>query len=298
MASRRFLLATASALLLALPLVPALAQDAPTEAAPAETPQTVPPVSPDAVVATVNGRPITEGELALAVRPPQPGQAPLSPEQQRARALSDIINVRALAARGEEAGLADADFERRISLLRDRELHNAYLASTIDPSITEALLRERYEQEIGRSEPVEEVRARHILLETQEDAEAVIEELQGGADFEELARARSTGPSAATGGDLGYFGPGQMVPAFDAAARELEPGEFSSEPVQTQFGYHVIKVEDTRVLEPPAFEQVREQVRELVSRERYVETLREARSAAEVDIADEALARLIGPTTQ
>ena len=272
--------------------LPAAAQETPATDAEAAQPA---PVSPDTVIATVNGRDITEGDLVLAMPAPRQGEPPATPEQRRARALNDLIGVRALAAKGEEAGLANADLDRRIAFLRDRELHNAYLSQTIEPSITEALLRERYEQEIARSEPVEEIRARHILLETEEEARAVIEELGGGADFAELARARSTGPSAATGGDLGYFGPGQMVPAFDAAARALGPGEFSSEPVQTQFGWHVIKVEDVRKLEAPAFEQVRAQVEELVTRERYIETLREARAAAEIEIVDEGLARLIGP---
>ena len=275
---------------LALPAAPVLAQDAPAADAATEAA----PMSPDTVVATVNGRAITEGDVALAMGPPQPGEQ-LTPEQRRARALSAIIDVRSVAARAEEAGFDNADLKRRVAFLRDRELQNAYLSDTIEPSITEALLRERYDQEVGGVPPVEEVRARHILLETEEDARAVIGELQEGADFAELARARSTGPSAATGGDLGYFGPGQMVPAFDAAARALAVGEFTTDPVQTQFGFHVILVEDKRALEPPAFEQVREQVREVVTRERYIETLREARSEAEIVIEDEALARLIGP---
>ena len=270
-------------LALAVLLAPALAQEAA-------------PVSPDTVVATVNGRSITEGDIALALPPVQSGGQQLSPEERRARALSDVIGVRAIAAKGEEAGLANADLDRRVAFLRDRELHNTYLQQTIEPSITEALLRERYEQEVAKTTPVEEVRARHILLETEEDARAVIGELESGADFAELARARSTGPSATTGGDLGYFGPGQMVPAFDAAARALDVGAFSTEPVQTQFGFHVIKVEDKRELAAPAFEQVRDQLRELVTRERYIETLRQARADAEIEIADEALARLLGPT--
>ena len=272
----------------------ALAQDAPAVERPTEGGVEAAPVSPDTVVATVNGRAITEGDVALALTPPQPGEQ-LTPEQRRARALSAIIDVRSVVAKAEEAGLDDADLQRRVAFLRDRELQNSYLSQTIEPSITEALLRERYDREVGSVPPVEEVRARHILLETEEDARAVIEELQAGADFAELARARSTGPSAATGGDLGYFGPGRMVPAFDEAARALPVGEFTTDPVQTQFGFHVILVEDKRPVEPPTFEQVREQVREVVTRERYIETLREARSAAEIVIEDEALARLIGP---
>lgn len=281
-----------------LALTPAAsAQDTGGAEAPAEAgaEATAAPVSPDTVVATVNGRAITEGDLALAIAPPRPGEPPMTPEQRRARALSALIDVRSVAARAEGEGMDDADLQRRVAFLRDRELQNAYLARTIEPSITESLLRERYEQEIGSQPTVEEVRARHILLETEEEARAVIAELEGGADFAELARARSTGPSAATGGDLGYFGPGRMVPAFDEAARQLSVGEFTTEPVETQFGFHVIVVEDKRALEPPAFEQVRDQVREVVTRERYVETLREARSDADVVIEDEALARLLGP---
>lgn len=276
----------------------AMAQDAAGTGAPASEAGAEPdaaPISPDTVVATVNGRAITEGDVALATAPPRPGEPPLTPEQRRARALSALIDVRSLAARAEADGMDDADLQRRVAFLRDRELQNAYLARTIEPSITESLLRERYEQEVGSQPAVEEVRARHILLETEEEARAVIAELEEGADFAELARARSTGPSAATGGDLGYFGPGRMVPAFDEAARALPVGEFTTEPVETQFGFHVILVEDKRSLEPPAFDQVRDQVREVVTRERYVETLREARGEAEIVIADEALARLIGP---
>ena len=273
---------------IAFAALPAVAQEAPAQDA-----QAAPAMSPDKVVATVEGRPITEGELVLAAPPQRPGQPPQTDEQRRASALSALIDLRAVAARAEEEGLVDEDFERRMQFLRDRELHNAYLSSTIEPAITEALLRERYDQEVGSTPPVDEIRASHILLETEEDAKAVIAELEAGADFAELARARSTGPSAANGGDLGFFGPGRMVPAFDEAARALDVGASSSEPVQTQFGFHVIKVTDKREVAPPPFEQVREQVREIVARELYVEALREARADAEVQIEDAALARLI-----
>ena len=252
---------------------------------------TAAPLSPDKVVATVGGRAITEGDLALAMQ--QPGEPQGTAEQRRASALSALIDLRAVAARGEAAGLADEDLERRVKFLRDRELHNAYLSQTIEPAITEALLRERYDQEVAGIEPTEEVRASHILLETEEDAREVITALDGGADFAELARSRSTGPTAARGGDLGYFGPGRMVPAFDEAARALPVGEYTREPVQTQFGFHVIQVNDKREVGPPPFDQVRPQIREIVSRELYVETLRKARNEANVSIEDPALARLL-----
>ena len=288
---RRIALATSAATLLAALPPLAFAQTAAEPVADAEAASA--PLSPDRVVATVNGRPITEGDLALSAAPPQPGQPPQTPEQRRASALSALIDLRAVAAKGEEAGFAGDDLDRRVAFLRDRELHNIYLRQTIEPAVTEALLRERYDQEIADVPTVEEIRASHILLETEEDALDVIEKLGEGADFAELARARSTGPSAANGGDLGFFGPGRMVPEFDQAARALPVGEFSREPVKTQFGFHVIKVTDKRDLEPPPFEQVREQIREIVTRELYLETLRQAREQATIEIEDGSLAKLL-----
>jgi peptidyl-prolyl cis-trans isomerase C len=116
----------------------------------------------------------------------------------------------------------------------------------VDP-VSDADIKARYEQEIAAVPPEEEISARHILLETEEAAKAVIAELDAGKDFAELAKEKSTGPSAAQGGDLGFFTKGRMVPEFEAAAFDaLTPGEYGKEPVKTQFGWHVIKVEERR----------------------------------------------------
>ncbi|NJO38685.1 MAG: hypothetical protein HC871_15110, partial [Rhizobiales bacterium] len=111
----------------------------------------------------------------------------------------------------------------------------------------------------------EEVRARHILLASEDDAKAVIAELEGGADFSELAKEKSTGPSGPQGGDLGYFKKGQMVPEFGDAAFAMDVGSTSAAPVKTQFGFHVIKVEDKRKVEP-SFEETEPQIRQEVAR--------------------------------
>src|SRR5690606_38490913 len=114
--------------------------------------------------------------------------------------------------------------------------------------------------------------------------------LDGGASFEELANEHTTDPSGkTTGGDLGFFGPGQMVPEFETAAFALDVGAHTKEPVQSQFGFHVIKVEDKRAQQPPAFDQVRDQIRALLFREQYFALVKEIRDAASVDIADPAL---------
>jgi peptidyl-prolyl cis-trans isomerase C len=129
---------------------------------------------------------------------------------------------------------------------------------------------------------------------TKEEADAIIAQLEAGGDFEAIAKEKSTDGAAAQGGDLGYFGPGQMVPPFEEAAFALDVGQFSKEPVQTQFGFHVIKVEDKRTQQPPAFDQVKEQVRTLLFRETYFAAVQALREAATVEVQDPALKEALG----
>ena len=131
-------------------------------------------------------------------------------------------------------------------------------------------------------------------MATKEEAEAIIAQLDAGGDFEAIAKEKSTDGAAAQGGDLGFFGPGQMVPAFEEAAFALEVGQFSKEPVQTQFGFHVIKVEDKRAQQPPTFDQVKEQVRTLLFRETYFAAVQALRDAATIDVQDPALKAALG----
>lgn len=247
------------------------------------------------VVATVNGTPITEGDLAIAENDLDPQFSQLPAEQRRAAALSAIIEIRLLAGAADEAGLDDnEDFQRRMAFLRDRALHSAFVDKNVASQVNDETIRARYDQEIANTPPVNEIRARHILVKTKEEAEAVIKALQDGGDFEEIAKEKSTDGAAAQGGDLGYFGPGQMVPEFEKAAFALEVGGFSKEPVETQFGFHVIKVEDKRVQQPPAFDKVKDQVRSLLLREHYFNAVKGLREKAEIDIPDEALKEAVG----
>ncbi len=137
--------------------------------------------------------------------------------------------------------------------------------------------------------PEKQLKARHILVKTEDEAKEIIKELEGGADFAELAKAKSTGPSGTKGGDLGTFGKGQMVPEFEAAAFALEVGEFSKEPVKTQFGFHVIKVEDKLDQPLPTFEEAREQLRQLLLTEAYADAVKTGRDKVGVDILEESL---------
>ena len=241
----------------------------------------------DSVLATVNGEPITKAELDLVTNDLAAQLSNVPKERRRAAALSFLVEVRLLADAATKAGLADTPaFKRRVELLRQRALHTGYVETEVAAKLTEELIRKRYDLEVANTPPVNEVHARHILLDTREEAEAVIAQLDDGADFIELAKEKSTGPSGPEGGDLGYFGPGQMVPEFEKPAFELDVGAYSKEPVQTQFGWHVIKVEDKRVQQPPSFEEAKEQIRSVLFREIYAEVVEKQREKASVEVLD------------
>ncbi len=268
---------------------PALTPAPATEAAPAAAPD------PAKIVATIDGQPISEAELALALASVDQQYAQLPPEQRRAAAFMAILEIRLLAAKAVAEGLdKDADFQRRMAFLEQRALHSELIDKDVGAKITDAEIRARYDKQMADTPPVNEVKARHILVKTKEEALAIIKELDGGADFVKLANEKTNDPSGkTTGGDLGYFGPGQMVPEFEKAALVLEVGTYTKEPVQTQFGWHVIKVEDKRAQQPPAFEQVKDEMRSLVFREKYFALVTELRAAAKVDVTDQELKKAV-----
>ncbi|MFC3207354.1 peptidylprolyl isomerase [Aquamicrobium soli] len=274
-----------------LSLSPAFAQ----EAAPSAPAQAAAPADPAAVVATVNGKNITEADLSLAEGELSQQFAQLPPEQRRAAALSAAIEIKVLADKAVADGLdKDAEFQRRVAFLQQRALHGEMVEKEVVGKITDDELRARYDKEIAAQPPVNEVHARHILVKTKEEAEKIIKELDGGADFQKLANEHTNDPSGKTnGGDLGYFGPGQMVPEFDKAAQALAIGAYTKEPVQTQFGWHVIKVEDKRAKQPPAFDAVKENVRSMVIRDKYFALVKQARADAKVEIPDAALKKAV-----
>lgn len=269
----------------------ALAQDA---AKPADAAQTAQPeaekVDPAKVLATVNGKAITAGEVDQAAGDLDPQFARLPVEQRRLAALAALIDIKALSAEAVKAKLDQtSEFKARMEFLRERALHNEYFKNQIVDKISDEDVRARYDKEIAALPAQVEVRARHILVKTKEEAEAIIKKLEGGAKFEDLAKENSTDGSAANGGDLGYFTEGQMVPEFEKAAFALKPGEYTKEPVQTQFGYHVIQLEDRRTKQPPSFDEVKDQIRSIILRERYVEAVKKLRDGLKIEYKDPAI---------
>lgn len=230
------------------------------------------------VVARVGDREVTLGELMVmrSQLPAQYQQVPLEAiyEPMLNRAIDQILITRAARA----SGIADQDeVKAKIEEAADQVIAEAYLTQTIASEVTEDALRTRYDEAVAGQTGEEEAKARHILLDSEESAQAVIAELDGGADFAELAAEKSTGPSAAQGGDLGWFQAGQMVPEFSSAAFALEPGAYTTEPVKSQFGWHVILLEEKRTSDAPSFEQMHDQLTADMTRELIqtrLETLR------------------------
>ena len=248
---------------------PAMAQDA----APAEDP----------VLATVNGEEILESEVRATQQglPQQSRQLPF--EMLKADLLTREINQRLLMNAGSEAGLADdEEVKEQIAALERRLIAETYLDRALNDAITEDAINAKYEEFIATNEPEPQVHARHILLESEEDAKAVIAELDDGADFVELAKEKSTGPSGPNGGDLGFFNRADMVAPFAEAAFAMEAGTYSSEPVQTQFGWHVIKVEEKKEGAQPSLDEVRQQLVAEISRDAFNALVEDLRATADI----------------
>ena len=249
-----------------------------------------PAVQGDAVVATVGDVKITAAQVDQAVTEMGQRMANMPPQQARARALDALIDTYVMAELARKEGLdKDPDYERRMKQQEVRTLQALYFGKKIQNSVTDEAVRAAYDEQVKATAPKAQVRARHILLKSEDEAKAVIEEIKGGADFAEVAKAKSTGPSGPNGGDLGFFGEGQMVPEFEKAAFALEPGAVTDAPVKTQFGFHVIKVEEKREAPAPAYEQVAPQIRNNLLREAYLKEISAGREAVGVEISDETL---------
>ena len=240
----------------------------------------------DVVMATVNGHEIMQSDVASAISqlPPEVRQQ-LAPQVLIPMIADQLATAHLVAERGYADGLNETDeVQERLAAAERRIVQDVWLSRAVAERTNEEAVTALYEEALEAQPPVEEIHARHILLETEEDANAVIDELAAGADFAELAQERSIGPSAAQGGDLGYFREDDMVPAFSEAAFALQADEVSPAPVQSQFGWHIIKVEDRRMTEAPSLEDLRPQLEEQVRQQLTQEILGELRADAEIVI--------------
>jgi len=247
----------------------------------AET-QALPPGNP--VVARVDGVELRLSDVEAAQQnlPPQAKKLPL--EQIYPTLLDRLVDGMLITKAGRKERLdQDPEVQSRLKQYEDRLIQEAYINRMLKPAETEDRLRTRYDTFLKEKPAQDEVHARHILVKTEAEAKSVIAELDKGADFAVLAKKYSTDPGAESGGDLGYFKHDDMVKEFADAAFALSPGQYSKTPVKTEFGWHVIKVEDRRVGKPPSFEEAREQLSRDLAHEIIDAKLQDLRGAAKIE---------------
>jgi peptidyl-prolyl cis-trans isomerase C len=239
----------------------------------------------DPVAAVVNGEKIYRSEVMMIVAslPEQYRQMPAAALYPQI--IQRLVDRKLLAQAAKKAGIADKpEVKRRLEIGEEQILQEAYLYGKIEEVLTDARLKAAYDKKVAGAAKEEEVRARHILLKTEDDAKKVIAEIEKGADFAKLAAERSVGPTSGTGGDLGFFKREQMVGPFAEAAFAMKKGEYTKKPVQTQFGWHVIRVEDRRAAKVPSFEEAKEELKEEEARTVVTEIMTQARSGAEITV--------------
>jgi peptidyl-prolyl cis-trans isomerase C len=238
----------------------------------------------DPVVARVNGKELKRSEVEAMHKqlPPQVQQMPL--ETIYPMLVDQMVSQMLITEAAKKDKLdQDPSVKSKVARYQERIVQEAWLQKQVESASGEAQLKARYDQFVKENPAKEEVSARHILLENEDEAKAVIKELEKGADFATLAKQRSKDPAAATGGDLGFFSREEMVPEFADAAFALKKGEFTKAPVKSQFGWHVIKVEDRRTGAPPSFEESREQLADEVAREVINQKVADLKKGAQVE---------------
>jgi peptidyl-prolyl cis-trans isomerase C len=279
-------LARAAAAAVVLALLPglALAQNAPAPKGPAPNAAAKPTdKAGDPVVAIVNGVEIHRSEVEAA-REDLPAQYQSFPLEIVFGALIErLIDSKLLTTAGRKDGLAkDPEVKERVARLEDQVIQNVYLTRAVKAKLTDDVLKQRYEEFVKANPPEQEIHVRHILVKTEDEAKAVIVELKGGANFVEVAKKHSSGSSEETGGDLGFIKRGDVVPEFADAAFALKPGEYSQTPVKTQFGYHVILVEESRMSTPPTFEEAKDDIEHEASRDVITQIVNDLRGKAKI----------------
>ncbi len=233
------------------------------------------------VVAKVNGNEIYVGDVIaiMAELPPQYLQQ--DPAALYGQIVEQLVSQELLASEATDSEAQEFYLRQANRAVKVNGVIEAY----VDNGLSDEYIQSLYDEQIAGAPVEEEFSAAHILVETEEEAIAIQEEIEGGADFATVAQEKSTGPSGPNGGDLGWFGQGQMVPEFEAAVKELEVGSVSN-PIQTQFGWHVIKLNDRREKAKPALEEVKPQLEEFGAQQLIEQKLEDIREGADIEFIE------------
>ena len=239
------------------------------------------------VLAKVNGSEIHQSDMAIAEEELGPSLEKMDPATKKDNLLAFLIDMKIVAKAAEDEKVEDSDeFKKRLAFARNRLLMDSLLAKEGKAAMTDAAMKKVYDDASQQITSEQEVHARHILVPTEDEAKAIEDELKKGADFAELAKKKSKDPGASDGGDLGFFTKEQMVPEFSAVAFSLEPGKIS-DPVKSQFGWHIIKVEEKRNRKPPDFDQVKGQIETYVMRKAQADYVAKLRQTAKIERMDQ-----------
>lgn len=247
-------------------------------------------VAEDAVIARVNGVDITQSDLDFARSEVGPRLGNYRPEDRKRVLLEFVIENELMAGAGEKANLNKTEtFPDRVAYHERRALRDAFFDVSIAGGVSDEDAKKIYDDKIAKMKPEQQVHARHILVESELEAKEIKKRLKEGEDFAKLADEKSKDTNA-EGGDLGFFTKGQMLKPFEDAAFALDVGEVS-DPVQTQFGWHIIKVEEKRAQEPPSFDQVKEAIMTQLVAQKAQTVVTGLRSDAEIEIVDPEIKR-------
>jgi peptidyl-prolyl cis-trans isomerase C len=251
----------------------------------------------DPVLARVNGVDIHQSDLALADDEVGGNMPQMAPEQKREYLITYLSDVVILAQAADKQKIGDRDdVKHHLAFERNKVLMETLLQDTGKAALTDDAMHKVYDEAVKQMPPEEEVHARHILVPTEQEAKDIEAELKKGTDFATLAKEKSKDPGAADGGDLGYFTKDQMVPEFSDVAFKLEKGQIS-DPVHTQFGWHIIKVEDKRTKPTPTFDQVRGQIENFVTHKAQAELVENLRKSATIERLDQPAPAAADPST-
>jgi peptidyl-prolyl cis-trans isomerase C len=246
----------------------------------------------DKVVVKVNGHDITASEVQLAAEDIVPQLGDLPPKLRYPFIVEYLMERHLLAQAAVKAGTADTDeYKKRLAFYQAKALRDAYFTSVIRPKVTDDMVKEAYDKEASKVKTAERVRARHILVASEDEAGQVLARLNKGEKFEDVAKAVSLDGSKDYGGDLGYFTAEEMVPEFSKAAFALKPGEISK-PIKTNYGWHVIKLEDRKAGGAQPFEQVQGGIRAILLRQEVQKEVADLRKDASIDVVDPELKKL------
>ncbi len=248
---------------------------------------TIPAMSQDAVVAKVNGKSISEADIKLAEAEIGSDLGNLPDATRRRVIIEYLVENQLFADAAERDKLTAApDFDGRMQYWRRRALRDAYFDKSVKGAVAEAEAKKYYDEQVAQIKPEEEIKARHILVETEDRAKEIFEKIAHGADFGQMAKEHSKDPGTKDeGGTLGYFARGQMVPQFEEAAFKLGKGD-TSQPIQTQFGWHLIQVEDRREKKPPEFAAIKDRLIASMIHKKAQEVATALRSGAKVEYVD------------